>query len=69
MSPRIDRGPRSEPWRLRCPNGHTSPKHRGGRLQDPRGSSAPESPYYFCEACERAYAYAVDAKTSEEVPA
>lgn len=42
-----------EPWRRRCPEGHTSWRCHG--------------PDYYCTQCERYFETLVDAKTGREV--
>lgn len=42
-------------WRYRCPNGHTSWRHRTTK------------PGIYCTTCSQRHQYIIDAKTGEEV--
>lgn len=50
----------SDPWRTRCPNGHTSVTLRVGGPQSSR-----EEPAYTCKHCGDV-PYVVDVKTGEQ---
>lgn len=57
---------RSEPWRLRCPRGHTVIKRKGIKQDDGN------QPFWACQTCleqgrDHRYQTVVDVKTDTEV--
>lgn len=58
-----------DPWRLRCPQGHTAIIRR-----TPGPTTQLEEAHWYCRSCgagdgDPRHGHAVDAKTGEEVPA
>lgn len=59
-----------DPWRRRCPRGHSNVQRR---LDDDQHGRSPESPFY-CDTCKDAgldphHDHVVDAKTGREITA
>ena len=52
----------ADPWRRRCPEGHTTVIHRSGKRGDVPA-------HYDCESCETEYEYVVDVKTGRRIEA
>ena len=62
--------PGTDPWRLRCPEGHSALRRRRDPLHDP----TERGPRFYCDSCRAAGAdpvhdHAIDAKTGRQVSA
>jgi len=51
----------TDPWRYRCPDGHTNIETRVRTMQNDTGIQ------YRCRTCEKTYERLIDVKTGKEV--